>query len=577
MTFDATTMAAVRDEIEQGLLGGRVERVVLPAELSLGIEFYTHGTKRWLLASAHPQGARVHLASERLARTSDDVSPLLLLLRKYVRDGRLVAVHQPAWERVLALDFEKRDDDGTLLASRLIIEIMGRHSNIVLVGAGGKVLDSAKRVGHEISRQRTVLPGQPYAPPPPQAKPLPVTQHADDLRRLCGERAAKAGATLAQALVGALAGLSPLMAKEVVFRATGNAAARWEDAPWDAVAASLRELADDAVNRRWRPSLGLVEGEPAAFAAYELRQFPERRGVASASEAVEAFFAATAQPTRRGETGKAALRETIASLRERATRRQRSLRESLPQFEKVDRLRRWGELLFTYAHEVTPRQGLLAVEGEQIELDPGLSAIENAQRFFKDYQKAKAGMAEVPQLLEAVEAELAFLAQVATDLDLAANPAEIEEVRQELRAAGLVQAPAQGKKKVRDRALPLGRPVLSADGFEVVIGRSARQNERVTFDLGSGGDVWLHARGIPGAHVIVKVRGQEVPESTLRQAAAYAAYYSQARADANVAVDYTQQRHVRRIKGGPPGLVNYSGEKTVHVNPAPPPGDKSAR
>jgi predicted ribosome quality control (RQC) complex YloA/Tae2 family protein len=397
-----------------------------------------------------------------------------------------------------------------------------------------------------------------------------VALGAEELRSLC-EVSDKPETPLAQALVGAVAGISPLLAREVAFRATGSTTTSLRSVDWNRAAESLRGIFDDVVNRRWQPTLALEGEQPVAFAAYELRQFPERQAIDSASAVVEAFFARAGQPTRKGETGKAALREVLNGLRERAQRRQRALKESLPRFEEVDRLRRWGEALFAYGYQAQRGDTALEVEGERIPLDPLLSAVDNAQAYFREYNKAKAGLEEVPKRLEEAEAELSFLAQVATDLDLADNPAEVEEVRQELRSAGFIREPEGGKRKQRDKALPLGRPVVSTDGMEILIGRSARQNERVTFELGSGGDLWLHARGIPGAHVVVKARGREVPERTLREAAGYAAYFSQSRADTNVAVDFTLQRFVKRLKGGPPGLVNYTNERTLHVRPLPPP------
>ena len=572
MYFDAITIAAVRDEVQTLLVGGRVERVILPADLTVALEIYARGAKRWLLASADPQRARVYISPQRLARTSDEVSPLLLLMRKYVRDGRLAGVEQTPWERVLSLQIEKRDDEGTLQNCRLIIEVMGRHSNIVLVNGDGRVMESVKRVRPEMSRYRTVLPRQPYIPPPPQTKANPSRLARGELQQLCA--GARPGTALSKALVDALAGFSPLVAREIAFRATGSIASTVDGVSWQAVEQSTAELVADVDACRWAPCLAREAGAAAAFAAYELRQFPDRMAVDSISAALDEYYANYTVPTRRGETGKATLRRTIDSLRDRATRRRESLRAALPDPRGTDRLRRFGELLLAYSTQIAPGQGQFDADGEQIELDPQLTAVENAHRYFREYQKAKAAAVEVPQLLERAEADLAFVEQAMTDLDNAYRPAEIDLVRQELIAAGLTKDPAAGKKKRRPPAVPLLKAVNSKDGFEILIGRSARQNERVTFELGVGGDTWVHARGVPGAHVLVKARGGAVSEQAIQEAAAYAAYYSGARGENKVAVDYTSQRHVRRIKGAPPGLVTYTNERTLQVRPAPPPGEE---
>lgn len=573
MNFDAVTIAAVRDEIEKNLLGGRVERVVLPGDLALGLECYAKGKKQWLLATAHPQHARVHLTRERLRRVSEDVSPLLLLARKYIRDGRLVGVAQLPWERVLTLEFEKRDDDGTLLKSSLIIEVMGRHSNIVLVDAEGRVLDSAKRVSQEMSRFRVILPRAEYQPPPPQQKRRPDSLLPGELATLC--LASGADALLYQALVNALQGFSPLVAREVAFRATGSPLTPLGEVHWPAAEAAVNEFVADVTERRWRPCLGLVDGEVVAFAAYELRHVQERREVETVSEALDEFFAGARPSPQQSDLKRAELAEVIASLEERNRRKLRSLRGSMPGEEDLERPRLWGELLLAYASQIPAGSEHYEVDGQRIELDPTLSPVENAQRYFREYQKAKSAVSEVGRLLEEAEAEAAFLAQARTDLELASTPAEVAEVRQELIAAGLLKEEVTSKRKQQPkRALPAAGLVRSRDGFEIFIGRSARLNEYVTFELGAGNDIWLHARGVPGAHVIVKARGREVPETTIAEAAAYAAYMSQGREATKVDVDYTLQRNVRRRKGGPPGLVTYTGEKTIQVRPAQPPAAK---
>ncbi|MHB1132855.1 MAG: Rqc2 family fibronectin-binding protein [Chloroflexota bacterium] len=565
MYFDAITMAAVRQEIA-ALLGGGVERVLHPAELTVGLEIWAGGPKFWVVANAQSQQPRVHVTGDRLARISDEVSPLLLLLRKYVRDARLVSVEQPAWERVLELRFQKRDEDGQILTSRLIIEIMGRHSNIVLVNEEGRVLDAMKRVSSKINRYRTILPQQPYSPPPPQAKSAPDQLRPGALGELC---LATGEASLEKALVARLTGVSPLVARELAYRATGRGDARVDEADWPALEENLAGLVGDVKAGRFFPTLGLVDGRPSAFAAYELRHFPERRPATSIGEALEAFFAPSPAPTHAGETGKAGLRATLRSLVDRVQRRREALFSALPRSQEIERLRRQGDLLLSYASQIPAGATEAELDGERVALDPHLSPVEQAQRFFHEYRRAKSGLEGVPQLLATAEAELSYLAQVETDLELADTPAEVEEVRHELMDAGLLKAPA-GKRKGRPRQLPLGKPIRSSDGLDILVGRSARQNERVTFEMGRGTDVWLHARGVPGAHVLIKSGNDAVPERTLSEAAAYAAYYCQSRAANSVAVDYTMQRLVKRVKGGPPGLVVYSGEKTIWAKPIAP-------
>jgi predicted ribosome quality control (RQC) complex YloA/Tae2 family protein len=578
MYFDALTLAAVRDEFRATVLGGRVQKTLHPGLLALGLEVYARGQTYWVYASAQAQDARVHLVEGKLARASDEVTPFLLLVRKYVRGGRIIEIEQPKLERVLILHVQRRDPDtGAQWETRLIFEIMGRHSNMILVDGAGLVLDSLKRVTPEMSRQRPMLPGVEYRLPPPQAGKLsPLELSASRLRTAVALQPGHM--PLWQALVAGVLGTSPLAAQEAACRATGSPFTTLADVHnWEAVVDALAALwAPVRGTAAWQPCTGLEQGRVITYAPYELTHYPERRCVESISAAVEAFHGEQ-ERTEPYSPWKALLHQTIDRQIDRVERRRASLQRALAEAAQSERLRRAGELLLMYSAGMCKGQREVVLEGERIVLNPALTAMENAQEYFKEYSKARRAVADVPAMLEAAGHELAYLREQQVLLELAASPAELSEVEADLVERGVLSAPERKKPAPRrkqqgnGRQSPLPPRQFLIDGFEVLAGRSARQNHVVTFDLASPHDIWLHARGVPGAHVIVRSGGRSVPEHVLRRAAAIAAHFSQSRTASSVAVDYTMRRYVRPIKGAAPGLVTYSHETTVHVHPEPPP------
>jgi len=560
MYFDAWTMAAVADELKTTLLGGRVQAVVLPDEWSVGLEVYNQGRRWYLLASAHPQHARVHLVGEKLRRGVDKETPLLLLLRHYGRGAHLYSVTQPPFERVLHLGLTHPDGDTTLS-----VEVMGRHSNIILCRADGVILDSVKRVGPGMSRVRPVLPGRPYTPPPPPSKIDPTDVTELRLRELL---AAKPQEPAWRRLVQGIRGVSPLLAREVVYRATGNVDTLAEEiARITPLLEAFQELLIIVWEHAWQPVVVEENEQPVCFAPYLLTHRDGGEPVDSISQAVERYYTAVlgADPY---AAAREKVRAAIQQARQRVERRREALQRSLPRPEDIEALRQKGEWILAYAHAIAPKQEKLEVplgEGEPplvIKLDPKLSPVENAQAYFREYRKAKAAAEEVPRLLERAEGELRYLEQLDTDLTLATNRAEIDEVARLLEEAGYPSGRAQRHPVPRCRPL-----CLEIDGFPVLVGRNARQNEEVLHKARPD-DWWLHAHGVPGGHVIVQTGGREVPEEVLQKAAQLAAYYSRARDEARVPVAHTRRRYVRKVKGPHPGLVTYRGERIVWVKPA---------
>lgn len=564
MYFDAVTIRALVDELNGLLAGGRIQDTVQVDPETFGLEVYAHQRRHYLLLSADQQHARVQIAAEKLRRGVPRPSPLGLLLRRYAEGARIETVHQPPWERVLIFEL-----DGPEGVFRLIAETMERRANLLLVRDDGQIMDCVRRVGSEENRVRVSLPGHPYEPPPPQRlkrAPLALTATllGDMLDGAPGEQAR-------QLLTRQVLGFSPLVAKEVVFRATGAVNTKAAETSPRALQAAIEALFGDIEQGVWHPGVAIEGGEVRAYAVYELTHLPGWEPCASVSEALDRYYAPI---TGEGayEAAKRPIAAALADARERVQKKREALERELADETALERLRQSGELLLAYQYTLAPGQTELRAqydpEGPEltISLDPALSPLENAKRYFERYEKAKRSRASVPELIEAARQEEAYLAQLETDLALATNWPEIGEVQAALQAHGYW------------RGRPVGQPgggqsaplkVTTEDGWVIWVGRNARQNDLVTFDKGGPEDVWLHARGVPGAHVIIKSAGRDVPRHVLERAASLAAYYSGARTEARVPVDATLRKYVRKIKGGKPGMVTYRNESTIEAVPRP--------
>ena len=337
---------------------------------------------------------------------------------------------------------------------------------------------------------------------------------------------------------------------------------------------AIRTLLAPLEEGKWQPTIVKEADCPAIYAPYPVTHRGEPRSMPSMSQAIEVCIAA-ATSLDPYAAAKRPLREEIAAAHARLERRRKAVQSSMSQVAHAQQWREWGDWILTYAHSITPRQNELVIEPGDgavliIPLDPAKTAVENAQVYFSRYRKAQRAAKDGPARLEEVTLSLQDLEQIETDLDLAANRPEIEEVRSVLVEAGYLRR-KRGKRAKRAKG-PRSRPLslTSPDGLSILVGRNSRQNDEVTFQRAKGDDWWFHARGVPGAHVIVRAQGQPIPPDTTRCAAELAAYYSRLRGEADVAVDYTRRRQVRRIRGAAPGLVAYAGEQTIRVTPRGP-------
>lgn len=563
MHVDHLTLACLRDRLD-GLLGARIQRVVLPDGRSVGLELYA-GERLQLLISANTEHPRMLLVPKKLRRGVQTAPPLLLLLRKWVRNSRLVDVSQPAWERILTLHIE-----GEAGPCRIVAELIGHYSNVILVGPDGDVLEAVKHVGPEINRYRVTLPAHPYEPPPqPPGRRPPVAVTAEEWARILSST--EADQALHRVLTSQLFGVSPTAAREVAARVTGDPEAEARAAAPDRIAQALAELFSPLDDGVWAPHVALDDEERViAFAPYELRQFERSERVAEISEAMWRYFeeriTSDAYATARQRVRK--LIDNAVSSVERALTQVRAQRVDEAQ---VEALREAGELLLSYQHRIEPGAEEVTVPGydgepRSIALDPDLTPVENAQAIFERYRKAKRAAKEIPARIRALKADLAYLDQLAGDLALAESRPEIDAVHEALSEAGW--APRKPKQSSSGMAKRPRR--FDIEDFPIFVGRNAPQNEQVTFERGDPDDLWLHARGLAGAHVIVKSGGRNVPDEVVEGAARLAAYYSSARESDQVDVDVTERRFVKRAPGRRPGMVTYRNERTLLVEPGKP-------
>lgn len=564
MNLDALAVAAVADELRETVLGGRIQRVLMLDLLSIGLEVFQAGRRHQLLLSANPRSPRCYLVDAKLSRGVERETPLLLLLRKYVRHGIITAIEQPDLERVVVLSITKypatgkdadEDTPQEEVRCELVIELIGSRANMILLDDDNLVLEAVRRIPPGTT-QRTIMPREVYTlPPAPHARFDPRVATADTIR-IALERSGN----LAKDLPSTFSGVSPQLARETLARARKAYGSEAGDVSHEAIAAELRRLFSEP----WAASIAYEEDHPIAFAPYEMVQYSDVRRVESISRALAIYFEAGERATGHAQR-RERLAHQIGELLDRVRRQHEALDRELARAAALDTLRWEGEMIFGYLHSLVPGQTSLEVEGQTIRLDPTKTAVENAQVRFREYDKAKGALAGVPERLAATEQQLAYLEETLALLELADTFEAISTIERELLDQGLL-----GRRQDQPKG-PRGGPlrIRSSEGVWIMVGRSAGQNELVTFEYAQPDDLWLHARGVPGAHVVVRLDGP-VGDATLLEAAGLAGYYSKARNNTTTEITICRRRDVRKAPGGPPGLVLLRNERSIRVAPLAP-------
>ena len=577
MALDGVFLRHLKEEIGTSLLGTRVDRVFQPNRDELILAFRGFSAAYKLLISARANSARINLTT--IPVENPQQPPMLcMLLRKKLQGAKLLEITQPDLERALMLKFDSVNELGDHVELTLAVEIMGRYSNIILVDENGKIIDALKRVDAEMSSERLVLPGLLYRLPPPQVKLSMLTCTVEEI--MARIDALPRDMELSKALMSVLQGISPIIAREVE-----NSAGLGHEVYVKSMTPPQRRrtemyvttLMETAKNVSGTPHIVIdPQNKPKDFAFMDIRQYGNAMTVSekkSFSEMLDAFYAERDQIERMRVKSQDLLR-LLANHADRMSRKIANQQAELSACAERDTLRIKGDLLSANMYAIQKGETSVKLQNFydenlaelEIALDPALTPQQNAQKYYKNYRKAKTAEEKLTEQIGLAQTELTYIDSVFESLALAENERDLNEIRAELAEQGYVRRKA-GKKNQKQPALSAPLKFKTSDGFTVLVGRNNRQNDKLTMKDANNNDIWFHTKNIPGSHTVLVTDGKAPTETAMEEAAVLAAQHSRAKDAAQVPVDYTQIRYVSKPQGAKPGMVIYVQYKTVYVDP----------
>ncbi|UJF35268.1 Rqc2 family fibronectin-binding protein [Paenibacillus hexagrammi] len=569
MALDGLVLHALVHEL-QACVGGRINKIHQPNDNDVLLHIRAQGQNIKLLLSANPTYPRIHVTSQQFTNPLE--APMFcMLMRKHCEGSVIEAIEQVGMERVIRIQVRQRDELGDVSTKVLLIEIMGRHSNIMILDPStGTILDGIHHVTPAISSYRIVMPGSKYTAPPEQEKRNPLnTNKAEFMEMMHAHEGEKAE----NRIVNSFSGLSPLIAKEIVYRSGYPSGEELTEVILEWIWKAFRELMEAATNNRIEPEI--VESRESGKLYFAMTRLTHIDGeptrFATVSECLESFYGDKAER----DTVKQRTNDLFRFLQNELNKNMKKLEklhETLEESKDADKFRISGELLNASLHTVKRGDKELETVNYydedqaliRIVLDPLLTPSENAQRYFKKYTKMKNSTSIVQEQIEQTHQEIDYLRTLLQQLS-SASMADIEEIREELVEQGYVRDRQKKQRKKKKQDKPILACYLSSDGIPIYVGKNNTQNEYLTNRLAGSNDTWLHTKDIPGSHVVI--RSDSFPDSTLLEAAELAAYYSQAKQSSQVPVDYTLIRHVHKPNGSKPGFVIYVNQKTIYVTP----------
>ena len=559
MAFDGITIANLVSDFRSDLLEGRLSKIAQPEPDELLLTIKKGSCTLRLCICAGASLPLIYLTGEN--KPSPATAPnFCMLLRKHLQNGRIVEISQPGLERIIRFTVEHVDELGDLRRKQLIVEIMGKHSNIIFCDENDRIIDSIKHISGLVSSVREVLPGKPWFIPHTQDKLDPLTVSRETFL----DRIFSCPMDCYKALYTTFTGLSPAISHEICHRAGGAAelaTAACGPKDREALWTAFSFMMEDVRAGRFSPCIASEGGVPAEYAAVSLTSWPSGslKHFERISPLLEEYYTQKSQIARIRQRS-ADLRRIVSTALERNVRKYDLQKKQLQDTQKRDRYRVYGELLNAYGYGAAPGakslQALNYYTGEEIAipLDPQLTPVENAKRYFEKYNKLKRTNEALSALIRETEEEILHLQSVSNALDIARKEEDLVQIREELIESGHIRRRGTAKKvKITSRPFHY----VSSDGFHMYVGKNNLQNEELTFQFASGNDWWFHAKGMPGSHVIVKSGGAPLPDRTFEEAARLAAHYSTGREQEKVEVDYVERKQVKKVAGSKPGFVIY--------------------
>ena len=575
MAFDAVTVRCLTQELCEKLINGRIDKIHQPEkdEITINIRTLTDSYKLVLSASsAHP---RVHFTN--VSKKNPITAPMFcMLLRKHLGSGKITAIEQVGFERIIKFSIESYDELGDLTTKYLFAEIMGRHSNIILTNCDMKIIDCIKHIDFTISSVRQLLPGLEYVSPPPQDKTDLI--NIEETVQIDFSMPVQ---TVDKAILSSIAGISPLTAREIVYRAFGRTDiknAELTDSGRNKILYEVVRLAKAVQSYNFEPCMiiNASSGKLMDFSSTPVKQYEsmaEIRYFDSVSELLDSFYK-TRDMHERMRQKSADLVKLLSNNIERVSKKLVILNKTLSDSENKDKYKIYGDLLMANLYNMEQGQKNIEVQNYyeenvptiKITLDPQLTPSQNAQKYYKKYNKAKTAEVEAAKQIENAKNDLEYLESTLVAVETADSEADLNAIRAELIAEGYLNRKVNQKKQKQAASKPMH--FVSSDGFDIYVGKSNMQNDYLTLKFANSSDLWFHTKNIHGSHTVIKLGiDKDVPKSTIIEAAQIAAYYSKGRESSQVPVDFTQIKNVRKPNGAKPGMVIYDNYNTIYVTP----------
>ncbi|WP_277407533.1 Rqc2 family fibronectin-binding protein [Lacrimispora xylanisolvens] len=572
MAFDGIVMANLTAEMKDRLEGGKISKIAQPEKDELLFTVKNQKNTWKLLISASASLPLVYFTENN--KQSPLTAPnFCMLLRKHIGNGRIMRISQPGLERILCMEIEHLDELGDRRTKKLMIEIMGKHSNIIFCNEDDMILDSIKHISAQVSSIREVLPGRKYFIPQTMDKKDPLTITEEEFISTFRH----AAAPVQKSLYLNLTGISPIIGHELCHLASidgDHSANELSETELLHLYRMFSFMIEDIKKGSFKPNIVYKNEEPVEFAAVSLTCYEgsdyEAKTFESISTLLETYYASKNAVTRIRQKS-VDLRKIVQTALERNYKKYDLQEKQLKDTEKKDKYKVYGELLNTYGYELTGGEKKLTClnyytnEEITIPLDDQLSARENAQKYFDKYNKLKRTFEAVTGQISETRQEIDHLESISAALDIALLEEDLVQIKEELMEYGYVKHRRSGDKKPKITSKPFH--YISSDGFHMYVGKNNYQNEELTFKVASGNDWWFHAKGIPGSHVIVKSEGKELPDRTFEEAGALAAYYSKGRENDKVEIDYIQKKQIKKVAGAAPGFVIYHTNYSMVAEP----------